>query len=61
VRVAIGKCYSRVDGAFRGLRELLIGGVSHESSQLNQDRLHGVVAAPVCEAGEFGRVNLNMH
>lgn len=46
-----------VDGAFRGLRELLVGGVGHVSPQFNQDGLHCVVSGPVGQAGKFGGVD----
>ena len=47
-----------VDGAFGGLGKLLVRRVGHEAAELDEDGLHGVVAAPVCKAGELGWVNL---
>jgi len=46
-----------VDGAFWRLRKLLIGGVGHISSKLDQDCLHCVVSGPVGKAGQLGRID----
>lgn len=45
-------------GALGRLRQLLVGGRGHVSSDLDQHGLHGEVAFPVCDAGEFGKVDL---
>jgi len=46
-----------VDGSLGGLGELLIRGVGHETAELDKDRFHGVVTAPVCETGELGWID----
>lgn len=45
-------------GSLSRLRELLVGGCGHVSSDLDQDGLHGEVAFPGCYAGELGEVDL---
>ena len=45
-------------GALRRLRQLLVGGSGHVSSDLDEHGLHGEVAFPVCYAGELGEVDL---
>jgi hypothetical protein len=45
-------------GALGGLRQLLVGGRGHVSSDLDEHGLHGEVAFPVCYAGELGEVDL---
>jgi hypothetical protein len=45
-------------GALGRLRQFLVGGRSHVSSDLDEYRLHGEVAFPVCYARELGEVDL---
>lgn len=45
-------------GALGRLRQLLVGGRGHVSSDLDEHGLHGEVAFPVCYAGELGEVDL---
>ena len=45
-------------GALGRLRQLLVGGSGHVSSDLDEHGLHGEVAFPVCYAGELGEVDL---
>lgn len=45
-------------GALGRLRQLLVGGSGHVSSNLDEHGLHGEVAFPVCYAGELGEVDL---
>ena len=45
-------------GALGRLRQLLVGGRGHVSSDLDEHGLHGEVAFPVCYAGELGKVDL---
>jgi hypothetical protein len=45
-------------GALRRLRQFLVGGCGHVSSNLDENGLHCEVAFPVCYAWEFGEVDL---
>jgi len=48
-------------GALGWLRQLLVGGRGHVSSDLDKYGLHSEVAFPVRYAGEFGEVDLWKH
>jgi hypothetical protein len=45
-------------GALRRLRQFLVGGRGHVSSDLDEHGLHGEIAFPVCYAWELGEVDL---
>lgn len=45
-------------GTLGRLWQLFVGGRGHVSSDFDQDGLHSEVAFPVCDAGEFGEVDL---